>query len=86
MKAPEAQPNCNVRTTSFHGGRSLGFGVTSMRIGLVGKPNVGKSTAFSALTETPVEIANYPFTTLTPNLGIVKYSEHKSNVIADIPG
>jgi len=41
-----------------------------MRIGLVGKPNVGKSTAFSAMTQTPVEIANYPFTTIEPNVGI----------------
>lgn len=41
-----------------------------MRIGLVGKPNVGKSTAFSALTETLVEIANYPFTTIEPNIGV----------------
>ena len=41
-----------------------------MRIGLVGKPNVGKSTLFSALTETPVEIANYPFTTIDPNVGV----------------
>lgn len=41
-----------------------------MRIGLVGKPNVGKSTAFSVLTETPVEIANYPFTTIDPNVGV----------------
>ena len=40
-----------------------------MRIGLVGKPNVGKSTTFSALTETPVDIANYPFTTIDPNVG-----------------
>ncbi len=42
----------------------------SMRIGLVGKPNVGKSTAFSALTEMPVDIANYPFTTIEPNVGV----------------
>ena len=41
-----------------------------MRIGLVGKPNVGKSTTFAALTETPVEIANYPFTTIDPNVGV----------------
>ncbi|MDP6326071.1 MAG: 50S ribosome-binding GTPase [Candidatus Thalassarchaeaceae archaeon] len=38
-----------------------------MRIGLVGKPNVGKSTTFAALTETAVEIANYPFTTIDAN-------------------
>ena len=41
-----------------------------MRIGLVGKPNVGKSTMFSALTESLVEIANYPFTTIDPNVGV----------------
>ena len=41
-----------------------------MRIGLVGKPNVGKSTTFSALTHTPVDIANYPFTTIEPNVGV----------------
>ncbi len=41
-----------------------------MRIGLVGKPNVGKSTIFSAMTQTPVEIANYPFTTIDPNVGV----------------
>ncbi len=41
-----------------------------MRIGLVGKPNVGKSTTFAALTETAVEIANYPFTTIDANVGV----------------
>ena len=41
-----------------------------MRIGLVGKPNVGKSTTFAALTESAVEIANYPFTTIAPNVGV----------------
>ena len=41
-----------------------------MRIGLIGKPNVGKSTTFSALTQTPVDIANYPFTTIEPNVGV----------------
>ena len=56
-----------------------------MRIGLVGKPNVGKSTAFSALTEMPVDIANYPFTTINPNLG-VSYYDGKEITLADIPG
>ena len=41
-----------------------------MRVGIVGKPNVGKSTAFSALTQIPVDIANYPFTTIEPNVGV----------------
>ena len=41
-----------------------------MRIGLVGKPNVGKSPTFSAMTQTPVDIANYPFTTIEPNVGV----------------
>lgn len=44
--------------------------MSSVKIGLIGKPNVGKSTLFSALTKTPVDIANYPFTTLKPNVGI----------------
>ena len=46
-----------------------------MRIGLVGKPNVGKSTTFAALTETVVEIANYPFTTIDANVGILDSTE-----------
>tara|TARA_Y100001935_G_scaffold38054_1_gene30464 strand:+ start:83309 stop:84577 length:1269 start_codon:yes stop_codon:yes gene_type:complete len=41
-----------------------------MRVGLVGKPNVGKSTSFSSLTSTPVDIADYPFTTIEPNIGV----------------
>lgn len=65
--------------TSVEGGRAMGF-----KCGIVGLPNVGKSTLFNALTKSGIAAENYPFCTIDPNIGVVPLPDARLDVIADI--
>lgn len=57
---------------------------SKLSIGIVGLPNVGKSTLFKALTKKQVDISNYPFTTIDPNVGVVAVPDHRLELLAKI--